>query len=265
MAQVGVQQEPERLAVKFVEAMDRASQATVVQQSFQELIEQLGFAHVICARLPPGQLIDPRNALMCTWPQEFTEAYETRGYAEHDPILREIARIRHAVEWPQAFEKRRLTSEEKVVLEDADRLGLRFGLAIPITEASGNAGFVSISGPNPCSDAKARSALTLVSIYVYHRLRALAAGRETKQRLSRREIEVLHWIAEGKSDWQIGRILSISAKTVNYHTENLKRKFGVATRMQAVVSAIKQGAFVPGEGLVLPRRSRENRNPARQD
>ena len=211
MAQVGVQQEPERLAVKFVEAMDRASQATVVQQSFQELIEQLGFAHVICARLPPGQLIDPRNALMCTWPEEFTEAYETRGYAEHDPILREIARIRHAVEWPQAFEKRRLTSEEKVVLEDADRLGLRFGLAIPITEA-GNAGFVSISGPNPCSDAKRGAPDAGLDLCLPPAAR-IGGRTGDKQRLSRREIEVLHWIAEGKSDWQIGRILSISAKT----------------------------------------------------
>lgn len=260
-----VQEEPERLAVKFVEAIDRATDASVVQGSFQELIEQIGFAHVICARLPPGQLINPRDALMCTWPEEFTEAYQTRRYAEHDPILREIVRSRHAVEWPKALEKRHLTSEEKVVLEHASRLGMPFGIAIPITEAGGNAGFVSASGPNPCSDARVGSALTLVAIYVYHRLRALAAGRERKQRLSRREIEVLHWIAEGKSDWQIGRILSISAKTVNYHTENLKRKFGVATRMQAVVSAIRQGAFVPGEALVLPRRSRENRNPARQD
>jgi|CeladaMinimDraft_18_1061708.scaffolds.fasta_scaffold00001_1485 LuxR family quorum sensing-dependent transcriptional regulator len=265
MTQVAVHEAPERLAIEFVEAMDRANEAAVVQQSFQELIERLGFAYVICTRLPPTQLIEPRNALMCTWPEEFTEAYDARGYAEHDPILREIVRSRHAVEWPKALEKRRLTSEEKVVLDHANRLGLRFGIAIPITEASGNAGFVNISGPNPCSDARVRSALTLVAIYVYHRLRALEVRRETKQRLSRREIEVLHWIAEGKSDWQIGQILSISAKTVNYHTENLKRKFGVATRMQAVVSAIKQGAFVPGEGLVLPRRSRENRNPARQD
>ena len=57
------------------------------------------------------------------------------------------------------------------------RLGMRFGLAIPITETGGNAGFVSVCGPSPCADARCRSALTLVSIYVYHRLRALALNR----------------------------------------------------------------------------------------
>ena len=52
-----------------------------------------------------------------------------------------------------------------------------------------------------------------------------------------RESQVLGWIAAGKSDWAIGRILNISGKTVNFHVENAKRKFGVCTRVQAVVAA----------------------------
>lgn len=65
--------------------------------------------------------------------------------------------------------------------------------------------------------------------------------KEAGTGLTEREITCLKWIAEGKSDWQIGIILSISAKTVNYHVENAKRKYGVATRIQAVVAAIRSG------------------------
>ena len=60
-----------------------------------------------------------------------------------------------------------------------------------------------------------------------------------------REIEVLGWIASGKSDWQIGQILNISDKTVNFHVENMKRKCGVATRIQVVVLAVQHGAIAP--------------------
>jgi DNA-binding CsgD family transcriptional regulator len=60
--------------------------------------------------------------------------------------------------------------------------------------------------------------------------------------LTERESEVLSWVAQGKSDWQIGKILNISSKTVNYHAENAKRKLGVATRIQAVIGAIRIGA-----------------------
>jgi len=59
--------------------------------------------------------------------------------------------------------------------------------------------------------------------------------------VTRRESQVLGWIAAGKSDWAIGRILNISGKTVNFHVENAKRKFGVGTRVQAVVAALREG------------------------
>jgi DNA-binding CsgD family transcriptional regulator len=59
--------------------------------------------------------------------------------------------------------------------------------------------------------------------------------------LTIREVEVLKWIATGKSDWQIGQILNISDKTVNFHVENMKRKCGVSTRMQVVILAVKHG------------------------
>ena len=56
--------------------------------------------------------------------------------------------------------------------------------------------------------------------------------------LRERETEVTRWIAEGKTDWEIGQILGIGAKTVNFHAENVKRKCGVATRVQAVIRVL---------------------------
>ena len=63
----------------------------------------------------------------------------------------------------------------------------------------------------------------------------------SQRRVTLRESEVLAWVAAGKSDWAIGRILKISDKTVNFHVENAKRKFGVCTRLQAVVAAMRNG------------------------
>jgi DNA-binding CsgD family transcriptional regulator len=68
-------------------------------------------------------------------------------------------------------------------------------------------------------------------------------GREAwpQAHMTPRESEILAWVAAGKSDWAIGRILNISGKTVNFHVENAKRKLGVATRVQAVVAALRTG------------------------
>jgi len=67
------------------------------------------------------------------------------------------------------------------------------------------------------------------------------AWLQSQVRVTARESEILSWVAIGKSDWAIGRLLKISGKTVNFHVENAKRKFGVATRVQAVVAALRIG------------------------
>lgn len=56
--------------------------------------------------------------------------------------------------------------------------------------------------------------------------------------LSPREAEVLHWIAEGKSNPEIGKILSISGRTVEKHVETVYKKLGVENRMGAVLRVL---------------------------
>jgi DNA-binding NarL/FixJ family response regulator len=55
--------------------------------------------------------------------------------------------------------------------------------------------------------------------------------------LTDREVETLTWSARGKSSADIGVLMSISERTVNFHITNAMRKLGVATRIQAVVKA----------------------------
>ena len=59
-------------------------------------------------------------------------------------------------------------------------------------------------------------------------------GKNVKEVLSPRELEVLTWLRLGKTSWDISMILMISERTVNYHVNNIMRKFGVFSRMQAV-------------------------------
>jgi len=64
---------------------------------------------------------------------------------------------------------------------------------------------------------------------------------KTSNRLSRREAEVLRWVAAGKSDAQIGAILGISARTVQKHLEHAYQKLGVENRTAAAMRASARG------------------------
>jgi DNA-binding response OmpR family regulator len=63
--------------------------------------------------------------------------------------------------------------------------------------------------------------------------------------LREREVETLTWAARGKTFEEIGTILSLSRRTVEFHLENARRKLGVATRTQALVKAATERLIHP--------------------
>lgn len=53
-----------------------------------------------------------------------------------------------------------------------------------------------------------------------------------------REVEILQWVRDGKSNQEIGRILSISPLTVKNHVQKILKKLNVQNRAQAVARGI---------------------------
>lgn len=61
--------------------------------------------------------------------------------------------------------------------------------------------------------------------------------------LTQREVEVLRWLRDGKRTSDIGRIMSISERTVKFHISNLCTKLGAANRAHAVANAMRLGVL----------------------
>ncbi|TCL07304.1 MULTISPECIES: DNA-binding response regulator [Sodalis] len=57
--------------------------------------------------------------------------------------------------------------------------------------------------------------------------------------LTQRESEVMSWIAKGKTNREIGQILSLSPRTVNKHLEQIFRKLAVDNRTSAAALALR--------------------------
>ena len=60
-------------------------------------------------------------------------------------------------------------------------------------------------------------------------------------RLTSRELQVLRLLGSGARDREIAVELSLSARTVRYHTANIYQKLGVRTRTQAMRVALQRG------------------------
>jgi DNA-binding NarL/FixJ family response regulator len=56
-------------------------------------------------------------------------------------------------------------------------------------------------------------------------------------KLNDREVEVLTWVARGKTSSEIAQIVGLTKRTVDFHIDNARAKLGAATRTEAVIKA----------------------------
>lgn len=183
--------------------------------------------------------------------EQWRERYDRSGFAYVDPTVSHCLTHSTPLIWDGATF---VTSAQQTLYDEACAHGLRHGVTLPMHGPAGEFGVLSFaSGSLP--DAAARQAslaalptLALIRDYAMAsvtQLRDVGARQEAPPRLTRRELEVLQWVTVGKSSWEIAKITNCSEATVNFHLANVRQKFNVNTRQQAVVKAITLGLISP--------------------
>ncbi len=119
-----------------------------------------------------------------------------------------------------------------------------------VVEAFAAGGIDYVTKPLKTDEVLARVAAHLRTARELQAARSLPASRphartaldlaplSSRYQLTGREVEVLHWVACGKTNRDIGDILGLSPRTVNKHLEHVYVKLGVGTRTAAATLAI---------------------------
>ena len=63
----------------------------------------------------------------------------------------------------------------------------------------------------------------------------------TREPLTARELDILRLIAQGQSNKDIAKQLTVAEETVHAHVSNILRKLHLASRTQAALYALKEG------------------------
>lgn len=210
---------------------------------------RLGLDHVaVNGSYNPGVPTEA-DILHAGMPDPWTEHYLDQGFLEFDPVLKASKTTSVPFLWRDVTGRGDLSREEALVMREAEEIDLRGGLLVPIHAAGGYSGFVSFAGEVDRLSPGDIADMHVASIYLHEKLKdhVRNGGRFTpmKAAFTPREKECLRWIAMGKSDWEIGTILSISEHTVKQHANRIKQKLGVRTRVQAVVEAIRRAVIFP--------------------
>src|SRR5882724_5167261 len=148
--------------------------------------------------------------------------------------------------WSDVRAQRSFSCAEETAWNDLRAFGWRNGFVTPVHGPHGYLATVSMASIEPDLDLSAprRLHLQMISLMVHERCCALSGGivvESACESLSARELECLRWVAAGKTDWEIGMILSISAATVKFHLDRARVKLGARTRAQAVAQLVLRG------------------------
>lgn len=224
------------------DALQLASAATVesLVELYRAAIRHFGFSHFIVTGLPShGQRFE-NLVLERFWPEDWMTHYVSRDYVRRDPVAIASAMCRRPFTWEEArMHASASGSAGESIMREAADAGLKDGVCVPIPVRHALAGCISLAGEAPITQKDALEPVNVLSLTFAGRLQLLADhGRPKGLALSDREREVLTWVAEGKTAWEISRILGISESTVNKHVAGAIRKTGSVTRTQAAVKAL---------------------------
>ena len=179
--------------------------------------------------------------LISTYPTKWTDHYLRNRYDKVDPVIAGSMKNAWPFEWGIGLSPKPLTKAQSCLLDEAAEFGIRCGFTVPIHDPRGPIAAVTFAADERratfqrCIEQH-RHVLQLMAMYFHaHARRRLMPNRVIDGvALSPRELECLEWAAQGKSAWEIGRVLNISRRTAAFHLDNAKTKFGVRTICQAV-------------------------------
>jgi DNA-binding CsgD family transcriptional regulator len=202
-----------------------------------------GLSFYVIGGMPTPTDPTPTSFTIHNWPEEWSRIYFERGYGAVDPVPRVVM----TSFMPLTVGEMRAGKagfvpgpETDQYFDDAARISGGKGLIVPIAGPHGYHGIVVFAGNTEDFTVEDRARLHILAVYAHCRMLDLfgRTQRPTGPQLSLREVDVLRQARAGAGDEAIAQHLGISARTVRFHFENARRKLGVKTRAEALVTAV---------------------------
>ncbi|PZP55886.1 MAG: hypothetical protein DI586_05395 [Micavibrio aeruginosavorus] len=237
----------------FIDSTKRAATQDELFGILQSTLLNYGYDRVIFSIVRDIDLGPEysQHGVLQNYPMEWHDYYMASGYREIDPVHAYVAQTSDVFAWDTLEEKLGgLTAKQKLCLSEAAEAGIRNGICAPTANTLAKLSGIAVATTEE-KDA-AHIDHDLLDAYArqfykcFKRLALKDAPLPVRNiTLSSREQQILRWLALGKTDEEIGGILSINIGTVRFHTQSLFKKLEVHNRPYAVLKAIRLGLLDP--------------------
>lgn len=221
-------------------------------QALGEASRALGFRHFALTHHvnPAGGASSVR---LHDYPERWAEFYDGQDLAAADPVHRASAVTSVGFRWSRLPQMIALSPGDRRMLALGRAEGIADGFTVPAHIPGDANGSVSFVG-RPHEDADDRTLLCaqLLGGFAFEAARRLRSpgyppAPEGGPVLTGRQRDCALWVARGKSDWEIGRIMGRSEETVARHVRQACERYGVSKRTSLVIRALFDGTLTFSE------------------
>jgi len=196
--------------------------------------------------LDPNLLKKDVELINISFPDLFIKVFTEERLWENSPVFKLARKGAGPVYWKKA-QGVKGTSKKIIRRELTNDCALQGAVTISPFKPRIGQEFSMLNIGDPIEREFVRSQIILERLmpHFHHSLVDVFKGKKGKDEvirpLSNREREVLYWVKEGKTSWEISVILRISERTINFHVGNIKSKLDVSSRTCAVAQAMHLG------------------------
>ncbi|MGF7148940.1 LuxR family quorum-sensing system transcriptional regulator CciR [Sphingomonas zeicaulis] len=232
---------------EFVERSALVREPGSLEQLLASTVRSLGFEFF--ALTHHGDLVRKPNGFVSlqNYPREWGKRFRADGLHRWDPIQQLASQTSSAFLWSDVMRRLRPSDRQLTLLAEAQSAGLGAGLTVPLHAPGEPAASLSlvVSSPDTGISRQCLIAAQCLAVAAYSTaLRLRGPMRSSiRTKLTRRQIQCVELAAEGKTDWEIGRILGLSEETVTKYMNAARGRYGVARRTQLIVAALRDGSI----------------------
>ncbi|XVJ71649.1 MAG: LuxR family transcriptional regulator [Rhizobacter sp.] len=208
--------------------------------------QHLGFTTVAAASIydqPDGQ---SEFVVVDNMPAAYLEKFEAQGSGMRDPVMQHCKRSGRPIIWDQATY---VAAGAASKWEEQAAFGYQSGIAMALHLPEGRHFMFGVDMDGRLPGDSARLSRTVADLQLFAVYAQEAASRilmptpasADVPELTKREVEALRWTLEGKTAWEVGKILSIAERTAVFHVNNAMHKLGCVSKHQAAVRADRLG------------------------
>jgi DNA-binding CsgD family transcriptional regulator len=207
----------------------------------------LDFGRVSAALVVDSPGRDATFVMLGNTPEEYLSAAHDVEQSKRDPVLKRMK----SQGIPFTYDQRTYIDDDAADLWEEQAVhGYRSGISMALHLPGGRHFLLGVDrdGELPSDDGVLTRLMADLQLLAMHAQDAAvrllldeAQRRLGLPQLTQREQEVLRWTADGKSSWEVGKILGMSEHTVNFHLRNLMAKLDVTSKHLAVLRALSLG------------------------